>query len=54
MMYVNQFMIGKEMPTELRMKIRRYLDYVFDSKKEVKVDEHDVFSLLNEGLRDKI
>mgnify|MGYP002630576453 CR=1 FL=1 len=54
MMYVNQFMIGKEMPSELRMKVRRYLDYVFENKKEVKVDEVEVFKLLNEGLREKI
>ena len=29
MMYVNKQMIEKEMPYDLRMKIRRYLDYVF-------------------------
>lgn len=53
-MYVNQYMISKDMPPDLRMKVRRYLDYIFDSKKEVKVDEVEVFKLLNEGLRDKI
>ena len=53
-MYVNQFMVAKEMPSELRMKVRRYLDYIFESKKEIKVDETEVFKLLNEGLRDKI
>ena len=54
MMYANQFMVAKGMPPELRMKVRRYLDYIFESKKEVKVDENEVFKLLNEGLRDKI
>jgi len=54
MMYVNQFMVTKEMPQELRMKVRRYLDYIFESKKAIKVDESEVFKLLNEGLRDKI
>ena len=54
MMYVNQFMIAKEMPSELRIKIRRYLEYVFESMKEVKVEENEVFMLLNENLRDKI
>jgi len=39
MMYVNKFMTEKEMPHKLRMKVRRYLDYVFQSKKEIKVDE---------------
>jgi hyperpolarization activated cyclic nucleotide-gated potassium channel 2 len=54
MMYVNKYMIEKEMPYDLRMKIRRYLDYVFESKKEIKVDDHDVQSMLNENLNDKL
>lgn len=29
MMYVNQFLKSKDMPQETRMKVRRYLDYVF-------------------------
>ena len=44
----------KQMPHELRMKVRRYLDYVFESKKEVKIDEKIVFQMLSEGLKDKI
>ena len=51
-MYVNQFMVKKDMPPELRMKIRRYLDYIFESKKDIKVEEAEVFSMLNEGLKD--
>ena len=54
MMYVNQFMIEKQIPLELRSKVRRYLDYMFESMKEVKVDETQVLCLLNENLRDKI
>lgn len=54
MMYVNHFMAVKDMPSELKMKVRRYLDYIFETKKETKVDESEVFKLLNEGLRDKI
>ena len=54
MMYVNQFMVKKEMPAKLRMKIRRYLDYVFESKKEIKLHEQEVFKMLNENLNDKI
>lgn len=38
MTYVNQFLIRKEIPKELRLKIRRYLEYVLNSKKTVKVD----------------
>mmetsp|Transcript_38413 Transcript_38413/g.58491 ORF Transcript_38413/g.58491 Transcript_38413/m.58491 type:complete len:101 (+) Transcript_38413:1901-2203(+) len=36
------------------MKVRRYLDYVFEAKKETKMDESEVFKLLNESLNDKI
>ena len=36
---INRYMQDKKMPDPLRMKVRRYLDYVFQSKKEVKVDE---------------
>jgi hypothetical protein len=54
MMYVNKQMIDKQMPYDLRMKIRRYLDYVFESKKEIKIDEQDVTAMLNENLNDKL
>lgn len=54
MMYVNRFMISQNMPPDLRMKVRRYLDYVFQNKKEIKLEEHEVYPLLNENLNDKI
>lgn len=54
MTYVNQFLIIKEMPAETRMKVRRYLDYVFELKKDIKLDESDIFKILNESLRDKV
>ena len=54
MMYVNQYMVLKEMPPDLRMKVRRYLDYKFEYKKDNKVDEADLEYWLNERLRDKI
>jgi hypothetical protein len=54
MMYVNRYMIEQQMPYDLRMKVRRYLDYVFESKKEIKIDENDVHSMLNENLNDKL
>ena len=38
MTYVNQFLLRKEIPKELRLKIRRYLEYVLNSKKKVKLD----------------
>jgi len=38
----------------LRLKIRRYLEYMWDSKKEIKIDEKEVMAMLNESLREKI
>jgi signal-transduction protein with cAMP-binding, CBS, and nucleotidyltransferase domain len=36
------------------MKVRRYLDYVFEQKKDIKIDEQDIFKILNEALREKV
>lgn len=36
------------------MKIRRYLEHVWESKKEIKIDEKEVMAMLNESLREKI
>ena len=53
-MYVNQYMVRKEMAPDLRMKIRRYLDYKSEYKKDNKIEENDLEEWLNERLRDKI
>lgn len=39
MMYINMYTRDKHMPEELRLKVRRYLDYVFEEKQVIKVDE---------------
>ena len=36
------------------MKIRRYLEHVWESKKQIKIDEKEVMAMLNESLREKI
>lgn len=54
MTYVNQFLIRKEIPKDLRLKIRRYLEYVLNSKKLLKVDQDEVFSVLNKNLEIKM
>lgn len=54
MNYVNIFMLKQQVPNELRMKIRRYLEYVWESKKVIKIDEREVMAMLNENLREKI
>ena len=52
MIYVNQFMKMKDVPKDLRSKIRKYLEYVWDIKKELKIEEEEVFETLNDNLRE--
>lgn len=54
MKYVNRFMKQKGIPDDLRTKIIRYLEYNWELKKQYKIEESEVYSMLNENLRDKI
>ena len=54
MTYVNQFLVHKDIPKDIRMKVRHYLEYVWTSKKEIKIEEKEVMDILNENLRDKL
>eukprot|EP00347_Sterkiella_histriomuscorum_P011514 403372162 len=54
MTYVNQYLQSKSMPIELIRKINKYLQFVWESKKKMKIDEEEVMSLLNEDLKNKI
>jgi len=36
------------------LKIRRYLEYILNSKKTVKVDQEEVFAVLNKNLEIKM
>lgn len=47
-------MMRSEMPTDLRMKVRRYLEFIMESKIKAKIDEEEIFGLLNKNLRDKV
>jgi len=54
MTYVNQFMLAQNIPKDLRLKIRRYLEYKWETKKEIKIEEKEVMAMLNENLKEKI
>ena len=54
MKYVNKFMRYKKIPYDLRTKIVRFLEYNWEQKKSIKIEENEVYSLLNDNLRDKI
>ena len=49
--YVNYFLKSKDVPQNLKNKIRNYLEYHWELKKEVKIDESEVMELLNDDLR---
>jgi hypothetical protein len=44
-------MIHHKLPTEFRIKVRHYMNYLYDSKKLDKLEEEDVMEMLNENLR---
>ena len=54
MLHINQFMLKKSIPNRLRLKIMSYLDYLFEYKKEYKLDETEALEMLNENLRDQV
>ena len=54
MMYVNKQMIHKNMPSTLRLKIRRFLDYNFELKKDIKLEDKDIYVELNHNLKLKL
>lgn len=47
-------MVHKNMPPQLRIKVRRYLEFVLETKQEMKCDEVEIFELLNENLENKL
>ena len=54
MMYVNQFMNQKQLPKDLRLKVWRYLEYIWEIKKQIKIDEEEVYEQLNQDLKEKV
>ena len=47
-------MLKQGMPINLRNKVRKYLDYVMESKYQTKIDENEIFEVLNENLSNKV
>ena len=47
-------MSNKGLPKDLRSKIRRYLEYNWEYKKMIKIEDEEVMYLLNDDLKRKI
>lgn len=50
-MQVNDFMVHNKFPIDFRIKVKRYLQYLYDNKKQYKLEEEDVLLMLNDNLR---
>jgi hypothetical protein len=53
-MAVNRYMRKKELPKDLQFRVRRYLEYLWDNKKQNYLNEKEILSLLSEPLRDEL
>eukprot|EP00359_Climacostomum_virens_P002321 CAMPEP_0204913994 /NCGR_PEP_ID=MMETSP1397-20131031/11860_1 /ASSEMBLY_ACC=CAM_ASM_000891 /TAXON_ID=49980 /ORGANISM="Climacostomum Climacostomum virens, Strain Stock W-24" /LENGTH=715 /DNA_ID=CAMNT_0052085379 /DNA_START=31 /DNA_END=2178 /DNA_ORIENTATION=- len=51
---LNAYMKKANLPFDLRFRVRRYLDYIWENQKKSDVEEKEILSLLSEPLRDEI
>jgi hyperpolarization activated cyclic nucleotide-gated potassium channel 2 len=51
---LNAYMKKTNLPFDLRFRVRRYLDYIWENQKKSDVEEKEILSLLSEPLRDEI
>lgn len=52
--HINQFLIHKNIPTDLKGTIMSYLEYLCDYKKMYKLEEGEVLDMLNDTLRQDV
>ena len=53
-MSLNSYMKQKELSHDLRFRVRRYLDYIWEHQEKNKMEEDDILDMLSEPLRDEI
>jgi Ion transport protein/Cyclic nucleotide-binding domain len=51
---INSYMKNQKLPKDLRLRARRYLDYIWDHLKQSLMGENEILSLLSEPLREEI
>ncbi len=54
MVNINRFLMHRRIPKEMRIKVRRYLEYVMDEKKKLQMNEDEMMNLLSTPLRDEL
>lgn len=53
-LHINQFLIYKDIPSDLRARILSYLEFLIEHKSKYKLNENQVLELLNENLREQV
>ncbi|CAG9314472.1 unnamed protein product [Blepharisma stoltei] len=51
---INAYMKNKEIPGDLRFRVRRYLDYIWENKKHSIMGEIEILGLLSEPLKEEV
>lgn len=51
---LNSYMKQKDLPHELRFRVRRYLDYIWEHQEKNKMEEDEILELLSEPLKEEI
>ena len=49
--HINQFLIQKQIPNDIRLKIMSFLDYLAEYKRKYKLEENEVLGMLNDTLK---
>lgn len=51
---VNKYIKAKHLPRDLQLRVKRYLDYIWEKNKKDNVNEKELLAILSEPLRDEI
>jgi hypothetical protein len=53
-LYINQFLLYHNIPSDLRSKILSYLEFMIEHKRKNKLNENQVLELLNDNLKETV
>lgn len=54
MVTINKYMKKKQVPKELQIKIKKYLEYALNEETSLSVGENSIHSMLSESLKDEL
>ena len=54
MININRFLMHRRIPKEMRSKVRNYLEYALEEKKQLLMDENELMQQLSTPLRDEL